>query len=583
MKLDSTTITTDVLVVGGGGAAARAALEARMGGVDVTLMVKGSFGSIGIRGAGSTAGGVSDRGGVDYAGAPGIQGFGRDSKKGLTPERDYENIIQLGLGMTDHKLAQVMAEKSAEIMRPLVEEWTTEIFPRQWGMKSHGIPIMMALAPLVRKSGVKVMEHTMVVDLLVRDGEVTGAVAVDEKTGGVTIVKTGAVILGTGGMGGMFKHSLTNPCTTGDGHAMAYRAGAQQMNLEFKQVFPGVINPTINHFSAWFFVPGVKIYNARGEEFIEKYLPEGISLEEVYTQRAMHGPFSARDSASRYFDVATLIETKEGRANENDALYVDLTGSRIGDPLDPLRREYFYYRGVRYMENPVQYNICFHCTNGGLRVDENGESSVRGLYAAGETAAGMHGANRLAGHMLGASQVFGTLAARHAVAERVGKNLLEPTESEIIDALGEISMLADQSGSESPGAVIADVQTLAWNNMLVHQNEKLLTEAIEGLAAVDRDRLPACRTDSPQDLIDILELRNMLVAGDLLGRTTRIRTESRGDQYREDYPERNDTEWAKVILVDRGEREPVLKTEIIDPEWVIQGERPGDMQGERWG
>ena len=94
----------------------------------------------------------------------------------------------------------------------------------------------------------------------------------------------------------------------------------------------------------------------------------------VYQQRKKHGPLSARDSASRYFDVASVKETKAGNANKHNCLYVDLTDPRVKDPLTKTRHEYFYYRGIRYLEEPIEYNICFHCSNGGVRIDENAES-----------------------------------------------------------------------------------------------------------------------------------------------------------------------------------------------------------------
>lgn len=576
------TIKTDVLVVGGGGAACRAALEADMAGADVLLAVKGTFASIGIRGAGATAGGVSDRGGVVYPGIPNIQGFDPEGKPLLTPEEDFANIIQLGLGMTDRKLAQVLSEQAYETMRPLVEEWSGEVIPRQWGMKSHGIPIMFGLTPLIRRSGVKVMENTMVVDLLLEDDRVVGAVAVNEDSGDVKVIRAGAVILGTGGKGGLFKHNISAPCNTGDGYAMAYKAGAELMNIEFKQVFPAVIHPTHNHFSAWFFVPHVKITNALGEEYIHKYLPDGITLDDVYTQRSQHGPFSARDSASRYFDVATLIETKEGRGNEHDALYVDLTAPRVVDPLVKARREYFYYRGIRYLEQPIEFNICFHCSNGGIYINETAESCVKGLYAAGETTSGPHGANRMAGHMLAASQVFGKIAGRHAAAATSGKTRPEPQASTIQAIVDEINVLRTMKKSEKPAMVTKDLRKSAWENMLVHINEDLLTQAKHEIADIKENRLGNMNVETTQDLIDALELRNLVLVGEILAHVTQMRKESRGDMYREDYPERNDADWAKVIKVQQQHGDMQLRTEVLDPDWSST-QRTGDMFDIHWG
>ena len=579
MNKDHQVVDTDVLVVGAGGAACRAALEASLAGARVLLAVKGAYASIGVRGSGSTAGGVSDRGGVAYPGIPGIQGF--DPKGGcrLTPEQDYANIIQLGLGMTDHRLARVMAERGYELVHPLVEEWSREVVPRQWGMKSHGIPIMFGLTRMLRKTDVLIREHTMVTRLLIADGRIAGAVAVDELSGETFLIRAAAVIFGTGGMGGMFKHSLTSPCTTGDGHAMAYRAGADLMNVEFKQVFPGVIWPTINHFSAWFFVPHVRITNALGEEYIHKHLPNGITLKDVYEQRGSHGPFSARDSASRYFDVATMLETKAGRANEHDALYVDLTDPRVEDPLAKPRHDYFYYRGVRYLEEPIQFNICFHCSNGGVRVDENAQSTVPGLYAAGECAAGMHGANRMAGHMLGSSQIFGAIAGRHAASMR-GAARPDLSPASVREALEEIETLSRSDGSEKPSEVKKDLLRITWDSMLVHINQSLLLRALDEIADIRDNRLPRLKVQTADDLVDALEVSQMVQAAEILARATEMRKESRGDLYREDYPDRDDANWKRVILVRRKNEAMELATEIIDPDW---SDRTGDMLGIRWG
>jgi succinate dehydrogenase/fumarate reductase flavoprotein subunit len=555
-------------------------LEASWSGAKVILAVKGTFGAIGVRGAGSTAGGVSDRGGVQFPGMPGLQDFDPKGAKPHSPDKDYANIIQLGLGMTDRKLARIMADRAYGIMTPLVD-WSGEIFPRQWGMKSHGIPIVFGLTRMVRRSGVEVLESTMITHLLKEDGRIAGAVGVNEETGAVVVIEAGAVFLGTGGKAGLFKHTTAGPECTGDGHAMAYRAGAQLMNLEFKQVFPGTIYPTINHFSAWWFVPHVRIYNARGEEYIDKYLPDGITREMVYSQRRKHGPFSVRDSASRYFDVATMKETKAGNANKHDALYIDLTDPRVKDPLTQARGEYFHYRGIRYLEEPIEFNICFHCSNGGIRIDENAQSiSVPGLYAAGEVAAGMHGANRMAGHMLSASQIFGAIGGKHAAGITAGLKRPALRPATIGEAVDEIAWFRSMKGGEKPAAVTRDLQELAWNTMLVDVNESLLEGAVSAIADLRASRLTRLDVESPGDLVKTMELHNLLTAGDLLARATRMRKESRGDMYREDYPDRDDANFNRVILVDRDGDSPRLSTEVIDPEWE---DREATLDGFRWG
>jgi succinate dehydrogenase/fumarate reductase flavoprotein subunit len=362
---------------------------------------------------------------------------------------------------------------------------------------------------------------------------------------------------------------------------MAYRAGAALVNLEFKQVFPGTVHPTINHLSAWFFVPHVKITNALGEAYVARYLPPGVTVEEVYAQRAAHGPFSTRDSASRYFDVATVAETKAGRANQHGALHADLTDPRVEDPLAPARREFFLYRGVDYIRTPVEFNICFHCSNGGVRIDENAQSSLPGLYAAGEAAAGPHGANRLAGHMLTASQVFGRRAGRHAAAVAAAGARPQAPPGAVREAVAVVERLGSARGPERPSALVAEVRQLAWENMLVDVNAGTLAAAREGLAAAG-ERMAGLNVSTPADLVAALELRNMLVVGEALAGAMDLRRESRGEHYREDCPARDDEKWNRVIVVRQEGGRMKLEPELLDPDWPAD-ERADDMGGIRWG
>jgi succinate dehydrogenase/fumarate reductase flavoprotein subunit len=253
----------------------------------------------------------------------------------------------------------------------------------------------------------------------------------------------------------------------------------------------------------------------------------------------------------------------------------------VKDPLVKARGEYFYYRGIRYLEEPIEFNICFHCSNGGVRVDENAESlSVPGLYAAGEVAAGMHGANRMAGHMLSASQIFGAIGGKHAAGRVAGMSRPAPGPATIAAAVDEIAAWRAMRGGERPTAITRDLQQLAWNTMLVDVNERLLDEAIDGIQDIRRHRLTHLDIQSPDDLVKAAELDNLLTAGEVLAHATRMRKESRGDMYREDYPDRDDRNWNRVILVDRDGDLPRLGTEVIDPQWE---DREATLEGFRWG
>lgn len=232
-------VETDVLVIGGGGAAARAALEARLAGAEVVLVSKGNFGAIGTRGAGATNSALSPFG---ILATPGWTGSLSGGEKALAhmvaapPEQAFFNIIQVGLGMADPKLARILIEDAVETRTALLK-WGATF--GEYGLRSHGAPIMEALVRQIRNTNVSVRERTMIVSLLVQDGECVGAMGVDELNGDIVVIKAGAAVIGTGGDADLFMINLNPPCITGDGYAMGYEAGAELMNLEFKQIFLG--------------------------------------------------------------------------------------------------------------------------------------------------------------------------------------------------------------------------------------------------------------------------------------------------------------------------------------------------------
>jgi succinate dehydrogenase/fumarate reductase flavoprotein subunit len=148
--------------------------------------------------------------------------------------------------------------------------------------------------------------------------------------------------------------------------------------------------------------------------------------------------------------------------------------------------------------------------------------------------------------------------------------------------MDEIRRLKEMKRGEKPLRIKKDLQRLAWENMLVHINERSLTQALAGIREIHEKRCDRMSIQNPEDLVDALELKNLLLVAEILGRTTQMRKESRGDLYREDYPHRDDRNWNKVIMVRKRGEEMELKTQVIDPDWPA-AERPGDMGGLRWG
>jgi len=561
---------TDVLVIGGGGAAARAALEASLAGANVTLACKGTFGAIGTRGAGATNSALSPFG---ILATPGWTGPLTGGEKALAhmiaapPEQAFLNIIQVGLGMADPKLARILVEDAVETRTALLK-WGA--FFGEFGLKSHGAPIMEALVRQIRSSSITVLERTMVVSLLVQDGECVGAIGVGEMSGETIVIKARGTVVGTGGDAGLFMLTMNPSCNTGDGYAMGYEAGAELMNLEFRQIFLGTVYPTRNMITNGL-PPHVKLTNAKGEEFLSKYLPAGASVEECLAQRQLHNPFSTRDPLSKYVDIAIVGEVKAGRGTEHHGIYLDRRDPRI-PPIPLLRNEFWLYRGVDFSRNLVEVGICHHSCLGGFRIDENGETTLPRLYAAGEAAAGPHGVDRIGGHMLLASQVFGARAGRHAAKQAGASKPLDIDSRVLRVSEDRIEALRDRKGTRTPEEAKRKLQESAYYHLLVAKTEKSLTKLLSDVKNIKEEMIPHLSVRSPYELIEALELQNLLSLAEVEAAVCLERTESRGSHYREDFSDQDDTHWVKSVVVKNVNGKPRLRTLVLDPTWQNRGD-----------
>ena len=560
----------EVLVIGGGGAAARAALEARLAGAEVVLAVKGSFGAIGTRGGGATASAMSEFGMFATPGWTGPLSKGEApfaSRYFGSPDKDFADIIQVGLGMADPKLARIVVEDAVETRKALLN-WGADIGAH--GVGSHGVPIASALASQIRRAGISLRDRTMMVSLLVQGGECLGAVGIDETSGETVVIQAGATVVATGGDANLFLLNLNPPCNTGDGYAMGYEAGAELMNLEFKQVFLGTVYPTRNMLLR-FLPPHVKLTNARGQEFLQDYLPPGATPEECLAQRHLHNPFSTRDTLSRYVDIGIINEVKAGRGTPHYGIYLDRTDPRCPRLPTP-RREFWLYRGIDWDKGPGEVGVCHHCSLGGFRINENAQTTLPRLYAAGEVAAGPHGADRMGGHMLLASQVFGARAGRHSAGQAKGRKLPDVDSRVLAAAEGRIKALRDKKGDRSPAAVKRTLQESAYFNLLVIRSPDSLNRLLADVRDIKAERMPRLSVSNPEELLEALELQNLLLLAELEANICLMRTESRGPHYREDFPKPDDKNWLKSITARKVKGKLQLGTIALDPSWQSKDE-----------
>jgi L-aspartate oxidase len=570
------TYETEVLIVGGGGAATAATISAHETGAKTTMAVKGQFGVAGVRGAGATSNPLADFWTIRTVGPKG----------GLfaPPDAVYRDMLQTGLGMADPKLCRIFVDEVSEAINRL----------RQMGMKFQSK--MLAVMPANAKAGgtnnivaiqkaviegtnTEVIEHANLTDLLVDGGRCYGAVGVDDD-GEPFVVYAGAVILATGGVGQLFKYSFNPPGNTGDGYAMALRAGAELHNMEFMQQGLATTWPCQAMVMLYEMPEPYRMFNRQGKSFIKGYLPDGLTLEEVSRCKAFHWPVSGRDAAI-HLDRAIHGEVLAGRGTENDAVYLDLSSARRGF-LPEMFVEYMARFDIDLQRDLLQIQNHHHTSNGGVRVDSDCQSGVRGLFAAGETL-GYQGADRLGGTMLGGSQVFGWRAGKRAAEVAKDRPDRRARADELDRLIGEpLARLRESRGTQRPSDLLRPLQQKMWQQLLVEKDAPTLADALDYVIE-DRQRLAgAVKIAEPMDYALALEHRNLLDVAEVIIRAAAMRTESRGSHYRSDFPQRDDAHWLTNIFVSRRNGELALSKRWVAQEtgWTDQ---PGDVRILPWG
>ncbi len=535
----------DVLVVGGGAAGSRAAYEAKRDHpkLKVILAVAGGYGS-----SGSTNLIASESLGIsapfDYM------------KDGDSPDVFYRDILETGAGLSDPVLGRIVADEACARVDELAALGV--VFDRgisgivQCKLSgctkarsltcggSTGREIVRVLKGGIRKLGVEIIENVRVIDLVRNDqGRVCGVLALYGRE--QVFIGAGAVVLASGGAGRVFRHNVNPPSLEGDGWAMAYRAGARLVNLEFFQVGPAVFNAPLKfiiHSHMWRLRP--RLTNTLGEEFLSRYCPAGIDPGEVLDLKAMSYPFSVRTNA-RYLDIAIFKEVMAGRGTPSGGVWFDVThvDRKTLRTKAPITYETLLKAGIDLARDRIEVGPVVQNFNGGILIDADGFTGVEGLYAAGEATGGVHGADRPGGNNLIDTQVFGYRAGRAAAYAAGGKKKAA--------CPGRVSDVSVAPFSAEEEAILKTSAELYSSNLTIVRTERGLREV---LAFSDRHRSEATTI-----------IMNRLTVGSLLGAAALTRQESRGTHYREDFPETS-AAWEKRIVLSRSE-EGTPKVEFI--------------------
>ena len=558
----------DVLVIGAGGAGLRAAIEAKAAGAKVGLVCKSLLGK---------AHTVMAEGGVAAA-------LGH-----VAPEDSWQthfrDTMVGGKLLNNPRMAELHAKEAPDRVREL-EAWGAvfdrtadgRILQRPFGGHSHprlahvgdrtGLEMIRTLQDRAVSSGIDVFMECTITRLISGPSGVVGAVGYWRTTGRLVVFPAKAVVLATGGIGKAYTVTSNSWEYSGDGHALAYAAGAELIDMEFVQFHPtGMVWP-----------PGVKgllvteavrgeggiLRNKDGERFMWRYLPEDRRGEyaatddeakrwvdaasQGQTSDARRPPeLSTRDNVSR----AIYTEVREGRGTPHGGVFLDISylpAEHVRRKLPSMYDQFKELADVDITKGPMEVGPTTHYVMGGVRVDaETGASTVPGLFAAGEVAGGMHGANRLGGNSLSDLLVFGRRtgagAAAHA-ARLEAQPYVDPVQ--VGDAARELAAPLERESGEDPYVLQRDLQGVMQRLVGIYRVEADLLEAITEIGRI-RARLPQLavrggRVYNPGWNL-AFDLRNLLIVSEAITRLALQRTESRGAHSRIDFPETDQAGW----------------------------------------
>ena len=392
------------------------------------------------------------------------------------------------------------------------------------------------------------------------DGRIAGAVTRNIRDGAMELFSAKAVILATGGNGQIYDPTTNALICTGDGIAMAYRVGAPLMDMEMVQYHPTTLAGIGLLITEGARGEGAHLYNAQGERFMEKYAPNKMEL-------------ASRDVVSR----AEQTEINEGRGFPDGTVALDITvvpRKRIQEALREIVNVGRDFAGVDITQEPIHIKPGNHYVMGGVKTDVNGQTPVPGLYAAGECACvSVHGGNRLGANSLLDTLVFGRRSGQHAAEVARGLPVPAPSETQLAD---EERMINDIVTRDATGRRVSEIKAELGETMdryvAVFRDEEGLHKAAEIVQRLKEEAKHVAVDDRGtvfnQDLLGALELQFMLDNAEGIVAASIERKESRGAQYRTDYPERKDDEWLKHITLTRnGDRPEVGYSEVTLTQW----------------
>jgi succinate dehydrogenase / fumarate reductase flavoprotein subunit len=529
----------DILIIGAGGAGLRAAIEGMAAGARVAVVSKSLLGKAHtVMAEGGIAAAMAN---VDRA----------DSWK-----THFRDTMRGGKLLNNWRMAQLHAQEAPDRVREL-EQWGAlfdrtsdgDILQRAFGGHTFkrlchvgdrtGLEMIRTLQDRGVQLGFDVFMECTIIRLLTDGKRVIGAFGYWREQGRFVVLKAKAVVMATGGIGKAWRVTSNSWEYTGDGMALAYNAGAELLDMEFVQFHPtGMVWP-----------PGVQgilvteavrgeggiLRNKNGERFMEKYDPKRMEL-------------STRDVVAR----SIYTEVREGRGSEHGGAYLDIShkpAEYVKQKLPSMYHQFKELADVDITKGPMEVGPTCHYVMGGIRVDaESAASSLPGLYAAGECAAGLHGANRLGGNSLSDLLVFGRRAGLAAAAYAGKASAASVDDTQIADAEREMLAPFERSEGENPYSVHRDLQETMQNLVGIFRVEEDMNKAMGSLEKL-KDRFARVRVEGSRLFNPgwhlVHDLKSMLTVSEAVARCALARKESRGAHSRIDFPKLDEQVWGQ--------------------------------------
>ncbi|MDP6684746.1 MAG: fumarate reductase/succinate dehydrogenase flavoprotein subunit [Candidatus Marinimicrobia bacterium] len=577
------TIDHDVIVVGAGGAGIRAAIESSMRGLSTGLVCKSLLGK---------AHTVMAEGGVAAA-------------LGNVDSRDhwkvhFRDTMRGGKFFNNWRMAELHAKQAPDRVREL-EEWGA-VFDRtdkglinQRNFGGHryprlahvgdrtGLEIIRTLQDKGIHQGFEIYMECTCLDLLKSDGRISGMVGMWRETGAFVVFKAKAVILATGGGGKCWKITSNSWEYTGDGYGMAYEAGAELMDMEFTQFHPtGMVWPP--SVRGTLVTEGVRgeggiLVNNEGKRFMFENIPERFIDETAGTQEEAVKWLAGDKEARRPPELLTRDvvarairkEVKADRGSPHGGAFLDIASQRSSDDIKrKLPSMYHQFKVLAELDitaERMEVGPTLHYFMGGIRVDADTQmTKVPGLFACGECAGGVHGANRLGGNSLSDLLVFGKLSGESAFEYIKSENSHAVSNNDQIRTIIKTATnILNRESGENPYLLHEGLQELMQNNVGIVRTQELLSEGIAGLAEL-WNKFKNVKADGTSQFNpgwhEALALRNLLITSEAVAQAALMREESRGAHTRVDFPGEQD-EWLKYNVVIRKNEDGTMGIEKV--------------------